>query len=271
MKHLKDYIKERLAEGKSYFTTESALEALSLSRNALLCSIYRLKSAGDLVSLARHFYYVLSPEQSALGCPPAEEFIPILMKYWGLEYYACLLTAAHYHGASHQKSQVFQVMTHKQLKPIECGRVRVDFIYKNKKDLNLARIQQITVKTGYLNISTPEATAMDLFIYQSASGSIHHKATVLTELIEVIDPEKLNMLAQLSKETAWIQRLGYVLECINPLDEAYRRQRESIRLLKKVVQERKPVYIPLIKWETKKYPRNKDWKIIENTEVESDI
>ncbi len=271
MKHLKEYIKELLSSGRSYFTTESALEALSVSRNALLCSIYRLKSAGEIVSLARNFYYVVSPEHSNLGCPPAEEFIPALMKYWGLEYYACLLTAAHYHGASHQKSQIFQVMTHKQLNSIECGRVRVEFIYKNKKDLNRAGIQKLTVKTGYLNISTPETTAMDLFLYPNSSSSIHHKATVLTELIEVIDPEKLDMLAQLSKKTAWIQRLGYVLECIDPLDEAYRRQRESIRLLKNIIRERKPAYVPLIKWETKKHPRNKDWKIIENTKVESDI
>lgn len=55
-------------------------------------------------------------------------------------------------------------------------------------------------------ISTPEATAMDLMHYPSQSGGLNHIATVLSELQESINPEKLLLLAENQNSLPWKQR-----------------------------------------------------------------
>ena len=63
------------------------------SRLALLSSIMHLVAKGELVSPAKGFYIIVTPEYKVLGCLPAEQFIPYLMEYWGYQYYAGLLIA----------------------------------------------------------------------------------------------------------------------------------------------------------------------------------
>ena len=50
------------------------------------------------------------------------------MAHLNQPYYVALLSAAAYHGAAHQKPQVFQVMIPKARRGLECGGVRVDFV-----------------------------------------------------------------------------------------------------------------------------------------------
>jgi len=63
-----------------------------------------------------------------------------------------------------------------------------------KKSLTGIPKENITVNTGYLKVSSPEVTAMDLLRYTSKSGGLNHIVTVLSELIESIDPDKLLVL-----------------------------------------------------------------------------
>ena len=189
------------------------------------------------------------------------------MKHWDLPYYVCLLSAAQYYGASHQKPQVFQVMIHKQIKSLVCGKVKIDFIYK--KSLDELLTQKISVKTGYLTISTPELTAWDLLRYSHHVGGLNHIATVLSELIERINPETLALLVTQSKEKAWGQRLGYILEHIDSMDE--KKQKDIIECLyQSLVKPTNPV--PLApELPVKGESRDLRWMIIENTTVESDL
>ena len=105
-------------------------------------------------------------------------------------------------------------MVSKRMRSIECGQIAIQFIFK--KNLDKLPTQQFTVPTGYLTLSTPELTAMDLLLYPRQSGGINHIATVFTELIEAIDADKLLELAQSLKESGWVQRLGYLSEQIEP-------------------------------------------------------
>lgn len=268
MINFKDYIKSMRAHGHLAFTTDEALSDLGISQNALRCGMYRLRKKGDIISPAKGLYVIVPPEQQALDCLPAEELIPILMKHWGFAYYVCLLSAAVYHGASHQKPQIFQVMTEKQLKPLLCGKVKIEFIYKKLlKDLP---IQKQGVKTGYLSIATPELTAMDLLQYPHHAGGLNHIATVLSELIEAIDPKKLMSLITHSNEKAWIQRLGYLLEQIQSMDN--QKQEKMITLIYQYISHQSINPVPLAsELSTKGKPRNQKWMIIENTNIESDI
>ena len=268
IKNLRTYVKHLAAHGLRSFKTEDAEKALNISQAALNASLHRLMKIGDITSPAKGFYLILSPEDQARGCLPAADFIPLLMQYWQIDYYAGLLTAATYHGATHQAIQKFYVMSKNQKRPIRCGKVEVTFI-KNKH-LEQTPTQRVTVKTGYLVLSTPEGTIMDLLNFPRQSGGLNHIATVLTELIEVITPEKLLNLACESPSTIWIQRLGYLLEIIEPIETENRDK--CLQFLKDYLRSRSCRVVLLDnQMPRKSFPTHKVWKVIINTDVESDI
>jgi predicted transcriptional regulator of viral defense system len=116
MKHFSDYIKSIRAGGHSAFSTGKALADLNISKNALRCGMHKLMKKGEIISPAKHLYIIIPPEYQSLGCLPASELIPILMQHWNLPYYVCLLSAADYHGASHQKPQIKPILKNGPLK-----------------------------------------------------------------------------------------------------------------------------------------------------------
>jgi predicted transcriptional regulator of viral defense system len=268
MIHFKEYIKTVRAKGHQAFTTTQALSDLGISRNALNCGMYKLKKSGDIISPARNLYVIVPPEYQNLGGLPADELIPMLMRHWGLHYYVGLLSAALYHGASHQKPQLFQVVTGKQLKSLTFGKVKITFIYKHS--LTHSPTQKFTVKTGYLDIATPELTVMDLLLYPQHAGGLNHIATVLSELIETVIPEKMMELITSSGEKAWIQRLGYILEHIEPM-ETKNRDKLVALIQDYLVGQPKSLIALAPELPTKSMPRNYRWMIIENTNIESDL
>ena len=268
MNLLKHYIKHIRSKGKRYFTGKEAVETLNISKNALRCAVYKMKKNGDLISPARDLYVMVPPEDQQRGCIPAEELVPIIMKHWDIPYYVCLLSAADYYGASHQKPQVFQVMLERQMKPIVFGKVKIEFIYK--KSLKDLPINTRTVNTGYLNVATPELTMMDLLTYPHRSGGLNHIATLLSELIENVKAEALIKVMESSAEKAWMQRLGYILEHIDSMDEQRKQQVIDLEQNYLKNQNLNPI---LLAPELPKAGAHFDpkWAIIENTTVESDL
>ena len=268
MARFSDYIKWVRSNGYSAFTTEEALSYLKITKNAFNCGMYKLKKKGEVISPAKNLYVIIPPEYQSMGCIPPAELIPLIMKHWNLNYYVCLLSAAVYFGASHQKPQVFQVMTNKQLKPFIFGKVKIEFIFK--KSLNDLPIQKQVVKTGYLTIASPELIAFDLLNYPRQSGGLNPTATVLSELIEFLNPEKLMDLVKRAPEYAWVQRLGYILEHIDSMD--LEKQAKIINGLKRYILSKTIKSTPLAsELPSKGYIRDNDWKIIENTTIESDL
>jgi predicted transcriptional regulator of viral defense system len=200
------YVNNLIAQGKCYFALDDAEKVLGKTRKAILSSIEHLAAKKEIAVPAKGFYVIVPPEYRVLGCIPPEHFIPYLMRYWGHRYYAGLLTAARYHGASHQAAQVFQVMTDIRCPPIHCGKVRIQFI-TNRHLLNTP-VKTISTPRSMLNISTSESTAMDLLNYPQQSGGLNHIATVLAELKETMQPKNLQSLAEAQPRLAWKQRLG---------------------------------------------------------------
>jgi len=218
-----NYLKNLRKSGEIHFTIDQAVADLAISKQSARSIIYRTKKQGDIISPARGFYVIVAPEHQSFGCIPAEELVPILMKHLGVSYYVGLLSAGLYHGASHQKPNSFQIITDKQIqKNLKFGRIKIDTIYK--KSLTHLPLQDRVVKTGYLKISSPELTAMDLFIYSKRSGGLNHIATVLAELVETINIHRLLELAKTSKRNFWLQKLGYILEKIDTENEKHKQK-----------------------------------------------
>ena len=203
----RQYLDRLAAGGRYHFSSAEARSALGST--AAKFALQRLARQGAIASPARGFYVIVPPEYRSLGCLPADQFIPALMKTLKQPYYAGLLTAAQYHGAAHQRPQEFQVFLEKARLPIECGRVRVGFVVRNR--LRDVPVQELNTPRGTLRISTPEATALDLVGYHRRAGGLEQVVTVLSELAERLDPDKLAAAAA-SAPVAWSQRLGHLLE-----------------------------------------------------------
>ena len=269
MMNLPAYIKEIRKNGQRYFTLKQLMSDLSLSKNAALNAISRLRKHGDVISPARGLYVIVPPEHQPHGSIPAEELVPLIMQYLCANYYVALLTAGLFHGATHQKPARFQVISDKRIKhPLAFGDVEIDFIYK--KSVSELPTQDFTVSTGYLKIATPELVALDLLNYPNHTGGLNHIATVLSELIENLDAIKLIKLAKDIKAEHQLQRIGYILDNIEVMDDNH--AEVIINALASHVSMRKQKYLPLASEIPKTgYPRCKKWRIIENTEIESDL
>ena len=269
MMNVSSYIKRIRQKGWRYFTIEQLISDLKISRNYARVAVHRLLSQGELITPAKGLYVIVPPEHQLQGSIPAEELVPILMKYINADYYVSLLSAALYHGAAHQKPNCFQVISNKRLKhSLEFNQIKIDLIYK--KSLEGLPTQDRVVSTGYLKIGSPELTALDLLKYPAKSGGLNHIATVLSELVESIDENKLIFLADQIGEKSCLQRLGYILEQIDPMDEE--KTNKIINKLDKYLCNKIKSFIALAPNMPKAgKPRVAKWKIITNTNIESDL
>ena len=125
------YITSLAASGRYHFLSSDARQALGVSADATKLALNRLARQKMIAQPARGFYVIVPPEYRALGCLPADQFIPALMERLNQPYYAGLLSAAQFHGAAHHRPQEFQVLLERPRRPISCGQVRAKFMVRN--------------------------------------------------------------------------------------------------------------------------------------------
>jgi predicted transcriptional regulator of viral defense system len=183
-----------------------------------------------------------------------------MMRQAKAPYYAGLLSAAQYHGAAHHRPQEFQVMVGKARRPIACGKVRV--VFHVRKRIAEVPVQDINTPRGTVAISTPDATAFDLIGYEAHIGGLDAVATILAELAEKLDAAKLVALAP-TVPLPWVQRLGYLLERLGEAPRA--------KLLKDYVRKHARESTALVPSEPiADRQRDRDWKVIVNSDVEAE-
>ena len=257
----REYVSSLAANGRYHFTSGEVRSALGISADAAKLALNRLEKKTPIASPARGFYVFVPPEYRSLGCLPADQFIPALMKRLDLLYYAGLLSAAQYHGGAHQRPQEFQVFLVKNRWPIQCGMVRVAFIAR--KHIKDVTVQSLNTPRGTVLVSSPEATALDLVGYAGHAGGLGQVATVLSELAERLDPEKLATAAR-TAPVSWAQRLGYLLEHLG-FDA-------KTPALKEYVREHSKQWIVLLpKAPQKRSHRNMGWKLHVNVNMEAEL
>lgn len=208
---LGDFLDGLPSEGRYTFTLEEASREVAGSAIALQTAIRRMKQKGRLVSPRRGFYVIVPPEYRSTGAPPPSWFIDDLMRHMQRPYYVGLLSAAALHGAAHQQPQVFQVVTSLPMVFLTAGRARVEFF--RRRSIERAAIQKMTTPTGYMNVSTPETTVFDLLRHVQAAGHLSNVATVLAELGETIQSERLIEAASLASLPE-IRRTGYLFQLV---------------------------------------------------------
>lgn len=267
--NLVEYLKELRKAGERAFTISDIVKRFQISNDYARVALHRLLRSGDVISPSRGFYVIIPPEYQIQGSIPAEELVPLMMRHLGASYYVSLLSAGLFYGATHQKPAKFQVISDKRIKrKLVFGDIAIEFIYK-KNILGLPT-QNFTVSTGYLAVATPELIAFDLLDYPEHSGGLNHIATVFSELIESINADKLITLAIQIKSEYQLQRIGYILDHIDFIDELG--AKEIIERLADYVQKNKSKYLSLAsELPHKNFPKCEKWRIIINTEIESDL
>ena len=166
---LNHYLDELLSRGQAYFSREEALASLGLSAEAFIAAVARLIKKHRLACPRRGFYLILRPEDRVSGAPDPVRWIDPLMKYSGLDYRISLLRAATFHGSSHQAAMTFQVIAPRQIRPIDIGRQRLQFIYQapsffirtNTPDW----LAQIKSGAGFAKVAGVELTLLDCARY----------------------------------------------------------------------------------------------------------
>jgi predicted transcriptional regulator of viral defense system len=257
----RNYVTSLAASGRHDFASSEARCALGVSAAAAKLALNRLAKQAVIASPARGFYVIIPPEYRSLGCLPADQFIPALMKRLGLCYYAGLLSAAEYHGAAHHRPQEFQVLLAKHRRPIKCGAVRVAFVAR--KRLEEVPIQEFNTARGRIRVSTPEATAIDLVGYHRHVGGLDQVATILLELAEKFDRAKLVEAAK-TAPLPWAQRLGYLLERVG--------SHEGALPLKSYVRLNSKETVPLLTSAARSHAkRDHDWKLYVNADVRAEL
>lgn len=260
-----EYIDEVQATGKLWFTKEQALAQLGCSQVALKRSLDRLKEKKRILVIRTNFVLIIPPEYRDWGIVPADWFIDPLMKALDIPYYIALLSAGQMYGAAHQKPMQFQVMTNKQVRDIKYGRIHIRFI-KYEKMIQVPT-QRTLVKTGYAQVSTPEATALDLCKDYRASGYWSNIATVIAELLESINVAALCKLAASEVyDLPVVQRLGFVLSHPDVAGET------AANDLYRAVKSENFRWVPLNpRQKFVEIIKDERWKIFINEEIETDI
>ena len=206
------YVDELPSNGRYSFNRAALLQKFHKSDAAIKLALNRLQKKRRIISPRRGFYVVVPEEYKLSGAPPPPWFIDSLMNDWQSAYYVGLLSAAEIYGAAHQRPQEFQVMADKAHRTINLSRYRIHFFKKwNIKDVPV--IDHKT-PTGFMKVSTPEATALDLVRYYQDVGYYGNVVTVLSELADVMKPQSLALAAQRGVELSVVQRLGYFMESL---------------------------------------------------------
>lgn len=263
---LQNWIESQMMCGRYIFTKGDVTNlGVHNKKDCLKKALYRMQEKGIIMSPWQNFYVAIPMEYRLKGEVPPSFYIDRLMRFVGRDYYVSLLSAAMFNGAGHQRVMAFQVTVQgKQMRSAVKNGTLLEF--NLRKEIPNLYINKVKVQTGYMNVSSPELTALDLVSQEEKVGGLSRVAEVLIELAEHMkwDESKQAMLDYFNAPV--VQRLGYLLDLIGETELAdgfFRLARLAGKIVRKVrLKQSKP--------ETEDMEIDKKWKIIINQEIETD-
>lgn len=207
-----NWIEGLAPSGRYTFSKEDVRKAFpAMSAPTVDTALHRAVAKGRVFSPCRGFYVVVPEEYRLWKAVPQEVYLDRMMQYLQRKYYVSLLSAAERHGAAHQAPMGFQVMVEP---PVLRDKEREGYAirYAERREIPMTYVQRLEVPAGWLNISGPELTAVDLVAYQEHIGGLTRAATVLEELSMKLDFTKLDADFLKVASAPVFQRLGYLLD-----------------------------------------------------------
>lgn len=211
--HLLD---QREAQGRVLFASSELAEQGQLSLLAVQRQLAHLGTRVARLPGRPEAFLLVAPEHRERGAPPVLWWLEAYMQLRRQPYYVGLLSAAELHGSSQQAVQVVQVLTNKVTRPMQLGRLRVEFHVK--KGVELTPTVQPPGMHAPVAVSTPEATAVDLIEYSHSIGGLARAADVIAAMAPVLTVAGLRQALARDPRHLAHQRLGYILQTLGLKD-----------------------------------------------------
>ena len=207
-----DWIKELEQRGVTSFSFQQVrCEFHERTEKSLKTDIKRLVSARRIENVYKGFYVIIPIQYQLKGIVPPSYYINELMEHLGKPYYVGLLSAAAIYGASHQRTMITQIVTTGPRTRTSNRNSLLDWNYRQQIPKEL--IETRNGEMGRIYYSSAELTATDLIQFASHVGGYQRAATVIAELVDTIDINKMRTVLQHTTATT-VQRLGYLLDNI---------------------------------------------------------
>ncbi len=222
----------------------------------------RLMDKGRIVRIRQGFYVIVPAEYRRQGILPVNLFIHDLMNWLDKPYYVGLVSAAALQGAAHQQPQKYQVIIKRpQIRPVHTKDIHIQFVVK--KDFPIHGLSEKKTDTGYLYISNPVMTALDLLQFERQGGGFHRIMEIIEELAESFIQDDLMETLRNSWPNTVLQRFGYL--CTHFFDIP-----DFTQLVFNKLKSRKIYPVPLSPGEFSRAGTiDKTWKVILNIQPET--
>lgn len=252
-----------LSHGRTSASTSEIAGILEISEDRVRRRLRNSTKRNQMFSPARGLWVPIPPEYRNWGATPALEFLDSMMTYLERDYYVGWLSAAEILGVSHQRPQVTQVAVSSQLSNLSIGRSRIRF--RTRENISELPRFKHRVSSGYVWVSSPELTALDLADTTLMGGGLNNVATVLAELSKDnhLDGEKLTRIA-INYSTTTISRLGYILQVLDSNVDL-----QGLKLLLKARHKLRPSILSPSDRRAGKV--SQEWNLLINTTLEPDL
>lgn len=209
---LNDWIIDLAQSGVTCFSLQQVKKTFDArTEQSLKTDLNRLVRAKKIQSAYRGFYVIIPIQYQRKGIVPPVYYVNELMAYLEKPYYVGLLSAAALYGASHQRAMLTQVVTVGPRPRVPSINSLIDWNYRQQIPTEL--LESRNGEMGKVVFSSAELTAVDLVQFARNVGGYQRAATVLAELEEVLDMDKMERVLPYTKMSA-MQRLGYVFEFV---------------------------------------------------------
>ncbi len=210
---LEYWVEVQQSKGKLAFSIAELKKSFAnYSETALKRALDRLTEKEKIVSIFRGYYVIVPPQYLSKGILPPSLFIDGLMKFLERNYYIGLLNAAALHGAGHQQPQEYFVVTeYPVLRPTNKRGIKINYI-STKQLPPESLIEKKKTEAGYINVSNPILTAIDLVNYEKRIGGLNRASTVINELLENIKQKDITQELVAYTSATILQRFGFILE-----------------------------------------------------------
>jgi len=261
---LSSFIKDRLSLEQYAFSRDEYIAYSGKDSNAVTTDLAYLSGKKEILALRKGFYLIIPPRYSKLGIIPLELYANKLFEHLNKSYYLGLYSAARLHGAAHQQTQIEYIITQgSRMLDIRKKGISLDFFLT--KNWPKANIVQKKSDAGYFNVSDPLLTIADLLYHQRKLGGINRMLANIEELLEEVTQHQINSLLQWHPHKSVLQRLGFLIEYIEPESDLVNPIYEYL------IKEK--FYPVLLNTVDKNKPGSVDnrWKVDVNMKLDSDI
>lgn len=206
--HLVDWLLER---GVSVVSTDQVAGLLGVERKFVRQYLAPLRQKRSIASPARGLWVPVPPDRRSAGAPEPPAYLDAMMRSMGAEYCVGWLTAAAFHGASHQSPQSFQVATSRHIDSRFVGSTSLNFMERSY--VSEPCFKRRTVSSGTVNVALPGVVMLMVAQDQLESGGIDNAATVILELADE-HPRVCEEILSVANEfpSSAMRRVGWILD-----------------------------------------------------------